>query len=332
MTFASQFPERSVANVKSAPLVSVTGASGFIGRRLLHTLTEAGHEVRALVRGQPPQGAPATVTWVRGDLGDPHALAALLDGADVVVHAAGAIKALSRSGFMTTNVAGTATLAEVAAAQSTPPRLIYLSSLAAREARISPYAASKAAAEEAVRRLSHRLPVIVLRPPAVYGPGDPETLRIFRMAARGFLPVPAVAGARLSLAHVDDAAAAILAAMTVDQIPDQPIEFDDGAPQGHAWDEIALAAGQALNRPVRTLRLPPGVFYAVGAASGLLAQITRRPTVLSRHKVAEILHPDWVARPTPLPGYRPTWALADGFRNTADWAVSQGLVRMLRRS
>jgi len=292
---------------------------------------DAGYGVRALVRGQPRADAPPGVAWVRGDLNDRQALAVLMDGATAVVHAAGAIKALTVAGFMTTNVAGTANVIAAATAQPRPPRLIHLSSLAAREPALSSYAASKAAAEDEVRKAAARLPSVVLRPPAVYGPGDPETLRIFQLAAKGVLPVPAVAGARLSLAHVDDTARVILATLSGEYI-DKTIEFDDGHVGGYTWAEVAAAAGHVLGRPVRTLNLPRGVLYAVGVATDVVAQARGRPAVLSRHKVAEIYHPDWVARPTPLPGYRPAWSLVDGFQNTVEWAVSQGLVRMLRRS
>lgn len=310
----------------------MTGASGFIGRRLLHVLKDKGHDVRALIRGTPPADAPQDVTWVRGDLQDRAALESLVTGAGVVIHLAGAIKALSQWDFMATNAGGTATLAEIAAGQATPPRFIHVSSLAAREPHLSPYAASKAAAEDALRPFAGRLPTVVIRPPAVYGPGDPETLRIFRMAGHGFLPVPPNPEGRLSLVHVDDAAAAILAVKNLPQPPDLPIEFDDGAAQGHGWGEIAAAAGQAVGRPVRTVAVPAPILYAIGFISHFCAQVSGRPTVLTHQKVAEIIHPDWVARPCALAGYTPTWNLLAGFRNTAEWAGTRGLVRILQLS
>jgi nucleoside-diphosphate-sugar epimerase len=233
---------------------------------------------------------------------------------------------------MTTNAGGTATLAEVAAAQAVPPRFVHVSSLAARAPHLSPYAASKAAAEDALRPFAGRLPTAVVRPPAVYGPGDPETLRIFRMAAHGLLPVPPDPGARLSLVHVNDAVAAILAVQNLVECPDAPIEFDDGAARGHGWGEIAAAAGRAVGRPVRTIAVPVPILYTVGFMSDLAAQVTGRPTVLTHRKVAELVHPDWVARPSPLAGYTPAWNLLEGFRNTAEWAGTRGLVRILQLS
>jgi nucleoside-diphosphate-sugar epimerase len=310
----------------------VTGVSGFIGRRLVHVLKEKGHDVRALIRSTPPADAPKDVTWVRGDLQDRAALEALMSGAGLVIHLAGAIKALSQWDFMATNAGGTATLAEIAAGQAVPPRFIHVSSLAAREPGLSPYAASKAAAEDALRPFAGRLPTVIVRPPAVYGPGDPETLRIFRLAAHGFLPVPPNPAARLSLVHIDDAVAAILAVKNLAELPDRPIEFDDGSPQGHSWREIAAAASQAVGRSVRTVPVPAAVLYATGFISHLAAQVVGRPTVLTHQKVAEIMHPDWIIRPYALAGYTPAWNLLEGFRNTARWAGTQGLVRILQLS
>jgi nucleoside-diphosphate-sugar epimerase len=312
--------------------VAVTGASGFIGRRLLHVLKQNGHGVRALARGEPPANAPPEVAWVRGDLQDRAALESLVAGADTVIHLAGAIKALSQWEFMATNAGGTATLAEIACGQPTPPRFIQVSSLAAREPGLSPYAASKAAGEDALHPFAGRLPSVVIRPPAVYGPGDPETLRIFRMAARGFLPVPPNPAARLSLAHVDDAVAAILCVKNLPELPDRPIEFDDGAARGYTWAEVAAAAARAVGRPVRTVAVPAEILYTIGFVSNLVAQMSGQPTVLTHQKVAEIIHPDWVARTSPLPGYTPAWSLPDGFKNTAKWADTRGLVRILQLS
>ena len=310
----------------------MTGATGFIGRRLVQVLASSGCEVRALVRRMPPPDAPAGIAWVQGDLMNRDALATLLRGASAVVHLAGAIKALSRAAFMSANAEGTANVLEIAATQSNPPRFVHISSLAARAPHLSPYAASKAAAEEIAVRAAPQLPVTILRPPAVYGPSDSETLRIFRMAARGLMPVPAVPGARLSLVHVDDAAAAILATLRLSEPAAEALEFDDGAADGHSWDAIAATAGEALGRPVRTVSVPPKALYLYGFITNLASQATRRPNVLSHHKVRELLHPDWVVRSPQPPDYQPRWDLLTGFRDTARWATSQGLVRIFQGS
>ncbi len=311
------------------PIVAVTGATGFIGRGVVRALVDFGYDVRALAR-RLPEGQPGeyakSVSWVLGSLSDRDALAALIKNVVAVVHCAGAVKAAGRDEFFAVNRDGTRALAELAAAAPVPPRFILVSSLAAREPRLSAYAASKRAGEQAVRALRPRLPAIILRPPAVYGPGDMETLRVFRMAAKGFVLAPMVAGARASLAHVNDVVAAVMAALAFDDVPDRPIEFDDGTPGAHSWAEIAAAAGAALGTKPRLIAVPSPVVYLAGAAASLLSAMTREPQVLSWGKVSELLHPDWVADPADFPGYNPLWDIDKGFKDAVRWYTSRGLL------
>jgi nucleoside-diphosphate-sugar epimerase len=210
----------AAVKVVAVKVVAVTGATGFVGGHILRHLAEAGVHVRALTRRPPSAEVSANVTWVTGTLEDEAALTALLDQADAVIHCAGAIKARSRDEFFDVNAGGTRRLAGLAAAKATPPRFIHLSSLAAREPRLSSYAASKRAAEQALRAFPH-LPVLVLRPPAVYGPGDMETFRIFKLAEQGWCVAP-MTGGKVSLIHVDDVARAVVGALLAAEWPSAP--------------------------------------------------------------------------------------------------------------
>lgn len=307
------------------PIAALTGATGFLGPRIARALVDEGFEVRALVRRIPAGAENAEgVTWLRGNLADRAILAKFVEGAAVVVHCAGAIKAANRQEFHATNATLTRGLAEAAAACPTPPRFIYMSSLAAREPRLSAYAASKRAGEQAVLQFKDKLPAVILRPPAVYGPGDHETLRIFRMAARGFVPAPMVEGALASLVHVDDVAGAVIAAVHLEFLPDRPVEFDDGA--AYSWSDIAAAAGLALRNQPRLIPIPAALLYLAGAAASLSSLLTRRPTVLSWGKIPELLHPDWVATRGLFPGYKPLWDIEKGFKDAVTWYTSQGLL------
>lgn len=310
------------------PVAAVTGATGFIGRHVVKALTEAGYTVRALARRPPAQDQHDndSVSWVLGALNDEAALKSLVKGASAVVHCAGAVRAANRQGFLAVNADATRRLAEIAAGEARPPRFIHLSSLAAREPRLSPYAASKRAGEQALRVLRERIPIVVLRPPAVYGPGDLETLRVFQMAARGFVLRPMVDSARTSLVHVADVAGAVLAALKVDDPPADPVEFDDGRAGGYTWEEIAAAAGSALRTNPRLIAVPAPVLYAAGALASLASTLVGRASVLSWSKVPELLHPDWVAEVTELPGYKPSWTLDRGFKDAVNWYASRGLL------
>lgn len=310
--------------------IAVTGATGFIGQHVVRALRSDGAHVRALTR-RPIKAQddelPGSLTWIEGTLADEAPLQDLVTGCDGVIHLAGAIKALSRDDFLTHNTEGTKRLAKIAAAQAEPPRFIHVSSLAAREPRLSNYALSKREAEKALRPFRDKMSISILRPPAVYGPGDPETLRIFQMAARGFALVPANRSARLSLIHVEDLASAILNLLPARDDPGEPLEVDDGHPQGHDWDGVIAAAAAAVQTSPKTIPLPALALYLAGGIGSLVAQITQKPSVLSWDKVPELLHPDWVARGAGVPGWAPTWELSKGFKNTVNWAISRGLLK-----
>lgn len=296
-------------------LAAVTGATGFVGPHLVAALARRGWKLRLLIRRWTPlpslAGVEAEIVW--GDLSDETSLKALVRGADAVVHAAGLIKARRPADFDAVNRDGTARLS--ALAPDVP--FLLLSSLAAREPQLSPYAASKRAAEEMVARRSG--PWLAVRAPAVYGPGDRETLAYFKMAKRGFALQPARPQARLSLIHVEDLAAALAQSLDRSVAPGV-YETDDGHPGGYSHTDMAVAAGEALGRRVRAVRVRQGVMAAVAA----LNSVRPGPQILTPAKVRELFHPDWTVRGVRLPGLSPHYRLAEGFRDTVGWYRRQG--------
>ncbi|MDG2318861.1 MAG: NAD-dependent epimerase/dehydratase family protein [Rhodospirillaceae bacterium] len=305
--------------------IAVTGATGFVGEHLTRRLRRVGHVVRALTRRRNNDDSDPKLIWIQGDLSSGSSLKDLVSGADVVVHAAGAIKALSRSAFFKINKDGTQSLVE-AALNAKVPRFILVSSLAAREPSLSPYAASKRAGELVLDRFRDRIESVVLRPSAIYGPGDQETGRLFHMANNGFILAPGSPAARLSLVHVGDVVTAIQACCELGQ-PSRPLEIDDGAPGGYTWRELADVAGGAVNRPPKLIYLPPVMVWLAGAAGTAISLITRKPSILTLAKVPELLHTDWHARGSRPNGWKPAWALGTGFNDAVDWYSSQNILK-----
>ena len=246
--------------------VAVTGATGFIGGHLVRRLAEAGYRVRVLTRRLPvsPIIGNRAVEAVIGGLEDTDSLSELLGEADAVIHAAGLIKASSRDAFFAVNVAGVRRLAEAATRQPTPLRFVLLSSLAAREPQLSDYAASKRAGETALTQSAGALAWTIVRPPVVYGPGDRETLALFRASKRGLVPIPAGAGARISMVHVDDLAGAVLAVMTSEAAVGRTLEVDDGQLGGYSWEQLAAAAGIVLGTEPRLAWIPKPALIGLG--------------------------------------------------------------------
>jgi nucleoside-diphosphate-sugar epimerase len=291
-------------------LAAVTGATGFVGPHLVAALARRGWTLRLLIRRWTPlpslAGVEAEIVW--GDLSDQASLEALVSGADAVVHAAGLIKARRPVDFDVVNRDGTARLS--ALAPDVP--FLLLSSLAAREPQLSPYAASKRAAEEVVARRAG--PWLTVRAPAVYGPGDRETLAYFKMAKSGFALQPNRREARLSLIHVEDLVEA-LAQSLERSVQTGVYEIDDGHSGGYSHADMAVAAAEALGRPVRAIRGGERLMAAVAALNSLRPG----PQILSPAKVRELFHPDWTAHEPRLPGLSTRYGLGDGFRHTILW-------------
>lgn len=310
------------------PVLAVTGATGFIGQALLTAAFAENWQPRILVRRYPRDClVPGrTIEVVPGDLNDPSALRRLVEGATATVHLAGLIKALHASDFLAANAGGTEQLLRAAQTANPAAAFLHVSSLAAREPQLSPYAASKRASEDKVRELAGDRPWAIIRPPAVYGPGDTATLPLFRAAHGGFLPYPAAPHARVSLIHVADLVSAILAMLRQLQDGRLPsgslIEIDDGHPGGHDWSGMLEALRQAVGHPVRGLRLPRWLVWPVAATNALICRARGRADVFVPAKLAELYHADWVARASGLPkiaGWRPLFDLKDGFSNTFQW-------------
>jgi nucleoside-diphosphate-sugar epimerase len=307
-----------MADRSPRPVAALTGATGFLGAHLVRALSDAGFSVRVLARREPspPGWGEVQPHIVAGDLSDPAALAKLVEGAAVVVHAAGAIKAADLTGFMAVNRDGTERLARACPSDAA---FILVSSLAARSPELSAYAASKRAGEiVAIDVLGER--VTIVRPPAIYGPGDRETLAIFDAAAKSpILPVLS-ADARMALIHVEDAARAI-AALAAAPAPGV-WALADSRTEGYGWREILGAAAAAVGRSPALVPVPAWILPG-------LARIGNAAGLLSAEKAGEVLHKDWAIRPADRPPGAPEtrWGLTDGFAATVNWYREAGWLR-----
>lgn len=314
-------------------LAAITGGTGFLGRHVTAAFAAAGWRLRLLVRTEtmPPSGFSVDeAEVVRGSLADPVALAALVEGADAVIHLAGAIKARGERAFMAVNRDGTAALARTWRATAPGARLVFVSSLAAREPGLSHYAASKAAGEAALHPAAP-CGAVVLRPCAIYGPGDHETLALFRAAGWPVQPVPNGAAARVALVHAGDVAVAVRAAAERD-FPPGTYEISDARLSGYAWSEIVVAACAAVGGHARPVRMPRGVLSLFGLWGDVLGLVGTTP-MLTSGKRREILHLDWsssVAAQPPQRLWRPQYDIASGFRETVAWYRAAGWLRQLR--
>jgi len=304
-------------------IVALTGAGGFIGTALREQLLAAGYGVRALYRprrGRVLQKA-AGLQWIAGDVNDRVALAALMQGVEAVVHCAGAVRGARRSDFDLVNEKGV--LDTVSAAKREPGcrRFLLFSSLAAREPHLSDYAGSKRRGEVALEANAAHLAWAVLRPPAVYGPGDREMLPLFQSMARGLALIPGSGDGRFSLIHVADLVSAVLAWLATDGDSGNTYTLDDGREGGYDWNTVLATASRVLrgNALIRRLPIPAPLLRFFGGANLAAARAFGYAPMLTPGKVRELTHADWVCDGSAFAqatGWRPAFDFERGLANT----------------
>lgn len=312
-----------------APLrIAITGVTGFVGSHLVRQLAARDHKVRALVRDRSrlSEKFPTSAVVVEGALDDKPALARLVGEADVVVHVAGAIKAVDAAQFMQVNAQGTRAVVE-AARRAGVTRFVHVSSLAAREPALSAYCASKAEAETIVASLAGDMEWTCIRPPAVYGPGDRATLPLVQQLSRRHAILTGLREQRISLLHVDDLAHGLVAVAEGYVEAGRVYEADDATPEGYSWRDVARAAGHTLGFTPQVHLLPRLVVQMAGIAGGLAARITGKAQILTAGKARELYHRDWVINGVRLDAtghWKPRMKFDEGFADTLRWYQAHG--------
>jgi len=318
--------------------VLVTGGTGFVGSHVVDALLESGFQPRCLVR------ATSNLRWLEGkpvelaqtDLRSGH-LEPVVDGIDAVIHCAGLTRG-SRESLMSANREGTRALVEACLSTGRRIRFVLCSSQAAAgpgtpgrprqesdpATPTSNYGASKLAAEAAVLGSARDLDAVVLRPVAVYGPRDEDTLTFFRLAARGIIVAPGLRRRLLQLVHVSDLASALLKALDV---PEQSGRvYFIAHPEVVDWDGLGAALREAIGRNAVVVHIPSGVLRMAGAVAGLVSAGSS-PGRLDARKAADMSERAWtcnVDRALAELDWSPAYDVGAGFRDSVDWYRQEG--------
>ncbi len=317
--------------------VLVTGGTGFIGINLVAELVSRDWQVRCLVRETSDRRPLAAygVEYVVGSLNDPNALQHAVQDVTHLFHLAGITKARTTSDYDRINHEGTQTLLDACLKLNGPLQaFVYISSIAAvgpsatgqpltehdSPQPVGPYGQSKLRAEQAVLATRERLPVIVLRPSAIYGPHDTDFLPLFQAVQRGWLPVVGRQTLYVDVCFVGDLVQGMIATATC------PAALGDTFILGgasHTWREIGCEIARQLGRrEPRELRLPHSIVFTAATLADTWARMTGQPSVLNRESLIERLQPFWVfdsQRARQVFGYHPQHPLPQGIARTLEW-------------
>jgi len=275
-------------------VIAVTGGTGFVGRSVLSILVERGYRVRALTRSPREDDK---IDWIHGDLQDTEALGELAHGADGFIHIAGLTKASHISKLLEANSQGAGEAASAARAANVR-RFVLVSSIAAREPHLSDYAYSKRAGERAVKAAAGEMELVIVRPPAILGPGDDATAPVLGMMRRGWLPVPAGKArqeGRMSFVYMEDVARFLVEQLDAPlaETGVAPILTPCGPEAASGWNDLAAAASTVLSRRVRMLPISPVILAPAALMTQITCAVFGGSTFFNAGKVREMLHNDW---------------------------------------
>ncbi len=305
------------SDLQNAPQsVFITGATGFIGQRLVASLLNNDKTVLAQVRPSrlPDRRIPDGCEQLAVDLTDVMGLREALASVDAAIYCAGSVRGRDPGDFATANVDGVRALVEALDGLDEPPPVLLLSSLVASKPGVSDYANSKYLGEQALQGATG-LCWTILRPPAVYGPGDKEMLPVLRMARRGLLAHAGPVDQRLSLIHVDDLVSAIQTWLSVPmKCAQQTFAIDDGTLRGYDWEAIGDAVSDGS---FRMLKIPGFLLNGSARINLYFSKLFGYSPMLSPGKVRELQQAEWLCDNSSfrrVTGWRPRMKLRQGAR------------------
>jgi 2-alkyl-3-oxoalkanoate reductase len=315
--------------------VLVTGASGFLGSHLVTALRRDGVAVRAQGRDASRLRFDSSVHTVRASLTDLEALTAAAAGCDAIVHAAALSAPWGASAdFYDANVRGTANVIAAARAGGVP-RLVHISSPTvlfdgcdqsmlddtARypDRAINEYARTKRLAEQLMLDVRGEMETVILRPKAIYGPGDRALVpRLLAAARRNRLPQIGGGSNEVDVTHVDDVVRAVQCALTTQRGVGETFLITGGQHVA-LWEMIrAVITGVGLRAPSRVV--PVAAAVALARALETIAVVTHREPMLTRYSVLALARTQTfdISRACRLLDFTPQVGIDAGLAGTID--------------
>jgi len=315
--------------------VLVTGANGFIGSHLVEALLKNNFAVRALVRKYADlrwlAGLPIEI--VNGAITEYNTILPAVENVDYICHTAGATKANSIEEYALVNYGGTENLLNACIKRNPNlKKFVLFSSLSvvgppetsqsiSEDNTCYPasnYGTTKLQAESAVLEFKDKIPSVILRLCAIFGPRDKETLFYFKFLKKGIRPV---FGGNFSVCYVKDAVRA--AVLCLQKNIASGTIYNIAEPNYYSYDDVAEIAEKILNK--KTLRIKiPNTILSIYAA--ILSKITRNRTVVNPDRIKDLMQKHWVCdykKAEKELGFTTKYNMEDGLRETIEWYKAQ---------
>jgi dihydroflavonol-4-reductase len=315
----------------------ITGATGFVGSHLADRLLEKGYDVFCLIRKssnlQWLKGK--NVRLVEGDLFSNDLLAATIKDMDYIFHVAGVVKSKDKAGFEKGNYLATKNLLELTLKNNPNiKKFIHISSGAVcgpnpddspinEEYEPKPkttYGITKKMAEDEVIKFKNQFPVVIIRPPAVFGPRDTEIFIYFKTFSGGLNSVIGFKEKYLSLIYVDDLVNGIILSAEKETVSGS-IYFICSDKE-YNWNEIGNVTSKLLEKKAIKLRIPHWLVYTVGAIAQFFSVFSKKAATLNLEKCFDITRKKWVfsnEKAKKELGFKEQYSLEESFGKTIDW-------------
>ncbi len=325
--------------------ILITGATGFIGSHLAELLHKKGYQLRCLVR------KTSDLHWIRhlpveyiyGDLFDKPVLNDAVKDVEYIYHLAGVTKAKTKQEYFRGNQLATKNILDAAvASHSSLKRFIHVSSQTAVGPTltslpvdettpfhpITTYGISKMEAEKECLALMEKLPITIVRAPAVYGPRDKDVFEFFNTMNKRLHPMVGFDNKTVSLIHVKDLVDGIVLAGENSTGVHQT--YFISSERFYNWKEVGEITSRVIGKKALRLRIPEFGMYTIAGFSEAFSFISRKPVLLNLEKARDIVQNAWtcsIAKAQRELDFRESFTLEEGIKNTVAWYREQGWLK-----
>ena len=327
--------------------VMVTGATGFTGKVLVRKLLEQGLDVNAIARNssnmKPFEGMP--ITWFRGEVFDEATVQAAIENVEYVFHVAAAFREAksTEQDYRNVHVVSTQLIVKEALKNPNFKRLVHVSTMGVHghipnppgdeNSPFSPgddYQRTKVEAENWLEEFTQtqKFPYAIIRPAAIYGPGEKRLLKLFKMAAGNVFPILGKGKCWYHMIHVEDLANAIILAATEEKALGEA--FIIGATEPIRLEDMATIIAKEYNTKLRVLRLPIGPFFLLGDICEIVCRPFKIEPPIYRRRVAFYSKDRNFStkKMQNVLGYTPIWNNEEGIIESARWYRDQNWLQL----